>query len=101
MITAEDIAGHFEISLRTVYHETAALSEGGFKGPPSAEGIVEIAYGVNPDQQCGGHATEAAGAMAESASPAVWSASSGHELFPRETPRRVSWSSAASVTRAS
>jgi len=29
MIKAEDIAGHFEISLRTVYRDIAALSEGG------------------------------------------------------------------------
>lgn len=29
VITAEDIAGHFEISLRTVYRDIAALSEGG------------------------------------------------------------------------
>lgn len=29
VITAEEIAGHFEISLRTVYRDVAALSEGG------------------------------------------------------------------------
>jgi predicted DNA-binding transcriptional regulator YafY len=29
LIKAEDIAGHFEISLRTVYRDVAALSEGG------------------------------------------------------------------------
>src|SRR5690349_12349275 len=29
VITAEDIADHFEISLRTVYRDIAALSEGG------------------------------------------------------------------------
>lgn len=33
-----------------------------FKGPP-ADGIVEIAYGIDPDQQGKGYATEAAKAM--------------------------------------
>lgn len=35
----------------------------GFKGPPGADGIVEIAYGVAPDQQGKGYATEAADAL--------------------------------------
>ena len=35
----------------------------GFKGPPGADGIVEIAYGVTPDQQGKGYATEAAEAL--------------------------------------
>ena len=36
-----------------------------FKGPPSADGVVEIAYGVVPDFQGQGYATEAAGALVE------------------------------------
>ncbi len=32
----------------------------GFKGPVSLEGVVEIAYGVSPDQEGKGYATEAA-----------------------------------------
>jgi [ribosomal protein S5]-alanine N-acetyltransferase len=32
----------------------------GFKGPPDAEGMVEIAYGIVPDYQGRGFATEAA-----------------------------------------
>jgi len=36
---------------------------GGFKGPPGADGIVEIAYGVVPDYQGKGYATEAAQAL--------------------------------------
>jgi len=36
---------------------------GGFKGPPEAEGVVEIAYGVVPDYQGKGFATEAAKAL--------------------------------------
>ncbi len=35
----------------------------GFKGPPTAEGTVEIAYAVQPEQQGRGYATEAAQAM--------------------------------------
>jgi RimJ/RimL family protein N-acetyltransferase len=35
----------------------------GFKGPPDGEGMVEIAYGINPEQQRKGYATEAAAAL--------------------------------------
>ncbi len=35
----------------------------GFKGPPDADGIVEIAYAVDPDFQRRGYATEAATAL--------------------------------------
>jgi [ribosomal protein S5]-alanine N-acetyltransferase len=35
----------------------------GFKGPPSPDGAVEIAYGVDPDYQGKGYATEAAQAL--------------------------------------
>ena len=31
----------------------------GFKGPPDADGVVEIAYGISPDHQGNGYATEA------------------------------------------
>ena len=45
----------------------------GFKGPPDNEGVVEIAYGVAPDYQGRGFATEAAHALVEFAlaNPAV------------------------------
>ena len=36
----------------------------GFKGPPGADGMVEIAYGVVPEHQGKGYATEAAEALA-------------------------------------
>lgn len=39
------------------------VGKGGFKGPPSEEGMVEIAYGVVPDHQDQGYATEAAEAL--------------------------------------
>lgn len=35
----------------------------GFKGPPAAGGVVEIAYGVVPEYQGKGYATEAAQAL--------------------------------------
>jgi RimJ/RimL family protein N-acetyltransferase len=35
----------------------------GFKGPPDADGAVEIAYGVHPDHQRNGYATESAAAL--------------------------------------
>lgn len=35
----------------------------GFKGPPTTDGVVEIAYGVEPDHQGKGYATEAAEAL--------------------------------------
>ena len=37
----------------------------GFKGPPDAEGMVEIAYGVAPEYQGRGYATEAAQALVD------------------------------------
>jgi [ribosomal protein S5]-alanine N-acetyltransferase len=39
------------------------IGNGGFTGPPDAEGVVEIAYGVVPDYQGRGYATEAANAL--------------------------------------
>ena len=47
-----------------VHRETgAAVGTCGFKGPPLADGVVEIAYGVEPDQRGKGYATEAAEAL--------------------------------------
>jgi RimJ/RimL family protein N-acetyltransferase len=40
-----------------------AIGKCGFKGPPAADGVVEIAYGVHPDHQGRGYATEAAEAL--------------------------------------
>ena len=37
----------------------------GFKGPPSSDGIVEIAYAIHPDHQGHGYATEAAAALVD------------------------------------
>jgi RimJ/RimL family protein N-acetyltransferase len=43
----------------------ATVGSCGFKGPPSAEGVVEIAYGVDPAYQGRGYATEVARALVE------------------------------------
>ena len=39
------------------------IGTAGFKGPPDAAGMVEIAYGVVPSVEGRGYATEAAGAL--------------------------------------
>ena len=39
------------------------IGRGGFKGPPGADGAVEIAYGVAPEHQGKGYAIEAAAAL--------------------------------------
>lgn len=40
-----------------------AIGQCGFKGPPDAAGMVEIAYGVSAEQEGNGYATEAALAL--------------------------------------
>ena len=49
----------------TLKHRTRNIVVGscGFKGPPSADGVVEIAYGIDPDYRGNGYATEAALAL--------------------------------------
>ena len=44
---------------------STVIGSGGYKGPPDAEGVVEIAYGVVPQHQGKGYATEAAEALVE------------------------------------
>jgi len=41
----------------------AVIGTCGYKGPPGADEVVEIAYGVAPDHQGQGYATEAAEAL--------------------------------------
>lgn len=49
----------------TVKHRVtgAVIGQCGFKGPPDADGTVEIAYMIEPEHQGKGYATEAAGAL--------------------------------------
>jgi RimJ/RimL family protein N-acetyltransferase len=47
-----------------VHRESGAtIGSCGYKGPPDEEAVVEIAYGVHPDYQGRGYATEAAQAL--------------------------------------
>lgn len=39
------------------------IGSAGFKGPPDEDGMVEIAYGIAPEHQSRGYATEAAEAL--------------------------------------
>lgn len=41
----------------------SAVGKCGFKGPPDSDGVVEIAYGVEPEHEGKGYATEAAAAL--------------------------------------
>lgn len=43
----------------------AAVGACGFKGPPDAEGVVEVAYGVDPAHRGRGYAAEACRALVE------------------------------------
>ena len=56
--------GFFIVERRT----SLAIGSAGFKGPPDSLGMVEIAYGVVPDYEGRGYATEAATALVRYAS---------------------------------
>ena len=45
----------------------SAVGSCAYKGPPDPEGVVEIAYGVDPEYQGKGYATEAAQALVDHA----------------------------------
>lgn len=44
------------------------LGQAGFKAPPESQGVVEIAYGIEPEFEGNGYATESANALVEFAS---------------------------------
>jgi RimJ/RimL family protein N-acetyltransferase len=52
----------FQVKLR---EDGSKIGDAGFKGPPSEDGFVEIAYGIEPKHQGRGFATEAARALME------------------------------------
>ncbi len=59
-----DILDAWTLGFAMVHRVTGAVvGTCGFKGPPGADGTVEIAYGVAPDQQGKGYATEASEAL--------------------------------------
>jgi ribosomal-protein-alanine N-acetyltransferase len=53
-----------------IVHRASGMPIGtcGFKGSPTSDGVVEIAYAIDPDHQGNGFATEAAMALATFAS---------------------------------
>lgn len=51
--------------LRRLPDRSVAIGTGGFKGPPSADGTVEVGYSVLEAHQRLGFATEAVGALVE------------------------------------
>jgi RimJ/RimL family protein N-acetyltransferase len=54
------------LGFSVVHADTGAvIGACGFKGPPDAEGMVEIAYGFAPAHQNKGYATEAAKALVQ------------------------------------
>jgi ribosomal-protein-alanine N-acetyltransferase len=71
-------------------HRTGGVVIGGgsFKGPPDADGVVEIAYGVAPEHQGRGYATEVAAALAG------YAFTHGHVLVVRAHTRPESHASA-------
>ena len=52
------------LSFDVVERDTGSTVGGcGFKGPPDAGGMVEVAYGIDPEERGRGYATEAAAAL--------------------------------------
>jgi RimJ/RimL family protein N-acetyltransferase len=60
-----------------------------FKGPPDADGIVEIAYGIEPPHRGRGYAKEAAGALTEFAVRAGARRITAHTLPDNSASARV------------
>ena len=59
-------AGDVWVLAFTVADRTTGAEVGGcaFKGPPDADGMVEVAYGIDEPHQRKGYATEMTGALA-------------------------------------
>lgn len=66
----ETTVGDFwSLSFRIVERASGAVVGGcAFKGPPDADGMVELAYGIDENWRGNGFATEAAAALADFAS---------------------------------
>lgn len=59
-VSADPWVHGFNLLLRV---SDVVIGKAGFKGPPGADGAVEIAYYVGPDYEGSGYATEAAEAL--------------------------------------
>ena len=65
-LDAATVADPWEHGFALRQRETGAVvGTAGFKGPPTDGGMVEIAYGVAPEHQGKGYATEAAQALVD------------------------------------
>jgi RimJ/RimL family protein N-acetyltransferase len=65
-LRAATVADPWVHGFGVVHRESGAvIGTAGFKGPPDREGMVEIAYGIVPDHEGRGYATEAAAALVE------------------------------------
>jgi RimJ/RimL family protein N-acetyltransferase len=65
-LQASTAADPFKHGFSVVYGDDSVIvGKGGFKGPPSAEGVVEIAYMVLPEYQGQGFGTAAAQALVD------------------------------------
>ena len=65
---ASKVADSWAHAFRVVHRDTGSVvGSCSFKGPP-VNGVVEIAYGINPDGQGEGYATEVAQALVDYAS---------------------------------
>jgi RimJ/RimL family protein N-acetyltransferase len=59
-------ADPWSLSFQMVDRASGAVIGGcSYKGPPDADAVVEIAYGVDPAHRCNGYATEAARALVD------------------------------------
>ena len=68
-LRAATVADPWRHGFAIVHRESrSVIGSAGFKGPPDAEGTVEIAYGLVPAYQGRGYATEAARALVSFAS---------------------------------
>ena len=65
-LRTSNLADQWTLGFSLVHLETdTVVGTCGFKGPPTADGVVEIAYGVSPDYQGKGYATEAAQSLTD------------------------------------
>lgn len=55
----EGFSGYYWLTTQENAEQTTLIGSGGFKGKPDADGTVEIGYGVLPEFQNKGYATEA------------------------------------------